>query len=233
MEDAASSADGDTPTYVDAVAFVERLLESSVVRRTVDPQARAVLERTLAAVAHRGPDGPLATAVALLKAGEVLFRAAEGRPKPLDLAVEALRAALALYGRRAATSSVDRGDAAAATRIFSTEPIARRRRVSSPRTIRVPAAATRLRGLSASQRRRRRDSSPRTIEVRSRPVRAQVRRSLRAGAPRDVRRGVHGIFGSRPRRRSDSIYPRRSRDCSPTDVPGRGFAAIHPSTTSP
>ena len=64
----------------------------------------------------------------------------------------------------------------------------RRRRDSSPRTIHVAAAATRLHGISTPRPRRRRDS-PGTYPARGRGVAATRR---------------HGIFTSRSRRRRDS-----------------------------
>ena len=81
--------------YRGAAAFVAELLESSVVQRVVHPSAKAVLQRTLTALAQK--DDPLATALALAKAGEVLKDAAEGRPKVFDVALDTIRVALALY----------------------------------------------------------------------------------------------------------------------------------------
>ena len=89
------SSIGDRETYRGAAAFVAELLESSVVQRVVHPSAKAVLQRTLTALAQK--DDPLATALALAKAGEVLKDAAEGRPKVFDVALDTIRVALALY----------------------------------------------------------------------------------------------------------------------------------------
>ncbi len=89
------SSIGDREVYRGAAAFVAELLESSVVQRVVHPSAKAVLQRTLTALAQK--DDPLATALALAKAGEVLKDAAEGRPKVFDVALDTIRVALALY----------------------------------------------------------------------------------------------------------------------------------------
>jgi len=91
------SSIGDRDRYKGAAAFVAELLESSVVQKVVHPNARAVLERTLSTLAQSDA-GALATALALAKAGEVLKDAAEGRPKVLDVALDTIRVALALYG---------------------------------------------------------------------------------------------------------------------------------------
>ena len=46
------SSIGDRETYRGAAAFVAELLESSVVQRVVHPSAKAVLQRTLTALAQ-------------------------------------------------------------------------------------------------------------------------------------------------------------------------------------
>lgn len=97
-KDAADGGAAEKAPFVDPILFLEGLVGDRVLRKSLHPSARTALETVLVAVSTKAGQGDLAIGMSLLRVGDILGEAAEGRERAMHHAVEAFRVALALMG---------------------------------------------------------------------------------------------------------------------------------------